>query len=45
MPVGVINLTEKKIVSPKGYSQGIAVEVEIEDFTNLEKNETLENNT
>ena len=42
MPIGVINLTEEKIVLPKGYSLGIAVEVEIEDFTNIEKNETLE---
>ena len=29
---------------PKGYSLGIAVGVEIVDFTKLEKNETLENN-
>ena len=45
MPVGVINLTEEEIVLPKGYSLGIAVEAEVEDFTNLEKNETFENNT
>ena len=45
MTVGVVNLTEEEIVLPKGYSLGIAVEVEIEDFTNLERNETLENNT
>ena len=30
---------------PKGYSAGIAVEVEIEDFTNLEWSEMIENNT
>ena len=38
MPVGVINLTEEEIVLPKGYSLGIAVQVEIEDFMNLENN-------
>ena len=38
VPVGVVNLTEEEIVLPKGYSLGIAVEVEIEDFTNLERN-------
>ena len=30
---------------PKGYRLGIAVEVEIEDFANLERNEKLGNNT
>jgi hypothetical protein len=41
LPVGVINLTKEEIVLPKGFSLGIAVEIEIEDFANLERNETL----
>jgi hypothetical protein len=45
VPVGIINLTEEEIMLPKGYSLGIATEVEIEDFTDLEINETLESNT
>ena len=45
VPVGVINLTEEKIVLPKGYSLGIASEVEIEGYTIIERNEIIDNHT